>query len=213
MPYNFSSPCERVIKQQKRIVRWALFHVFCMIALAAGMYYTYRYMHHPDRVILQDQSGSLYRGRSGPVLCRELAEDTARRAVDAFLNRGFEYDNREKCEAIFGRTAQKSLFDLIARSRDEFEEQRIRQFPEIEKITVRPAGEDNQCLVWVEGILHRAGIYMDMPYYQKLEYVLGLRLAMSEELEKFPLRVLRMTYEERSIYDSKPQSPKKGEGK
>ena len=46
---------------------------------------------------------------------------------------------------------------------------------------------------------------MDMPYYQKLEYVLGLRLAMSEELEKFPLRVLKMTYEERSLYDGKVQ--------
>lgn len=203
---------EKVRKDQNRIVFWAIFHLFCLICLVAGLYYTCQYMHHPDRVIIQDRSGSLYRGYTGPILCRESAEDAARRAVNAFLNRSYEHNNREMCEAIFGKTAQKALFNLIAETRDEFEEQKVRQFPEITKMTIRPA-EDEQCLVWVEGTLHRTGIYMDMPYYQKLEYVLGLRLAQSKELVKFPLRVLRMTYEERSIYDSKPQSPKKGDGK
>ena len=46
---------------------------------------------------------------------------------------------------------------------------------------------------------------MEMPYYQKLEYTLGLRLMQSDDPENFPLRVLRMTYQERSIYDSKPK--------
>ena len=79
------------------------------------------------------------------------------------------------------------------------------QMPEITRITVRDAEEDRQCLVWVEGFLYRAGVYMEMPYYQKLEYTLGLRLMQSDDPETFPLRVLRMTYQERSIYDSKPK--------
>ena len=77
------------------------------------------------------------------------------------------------------------------------------------RITVLPAEESRQCLVWVEGILHRSGIYMEMPYYQKLEYTLGLRLMQSDDPEKFPLRVLRMTYQERSVYDSKKKEPSK----
>ena len=46
------------------------------------------------------------------------------------------------------------------------------------------------------------GIYMKMPYSQKLEFTLGLRLVRSTEQRSFPLRVLRMAYEERSIYEN-----------
>ena len=203
------TPWQKVARQQNRIILLSMFHIVCLISLGIGLYYTAQFMRHPDRVIIQDQSGSLYRGRTGPVLCSETAEDIARRAVMAFLDRSFEHDNRALCEAVFGKSAQKSLFELINQSKDEFAEQKIRQFPEISRITVRKAAEDRQCLVWVEGFLHRAGIYMEMPYYQKLEYVLGLRLMQSDELDRFPLRVLRMTYQERSVYDSKKKEPSK----
>lgn len=203
------TPWQKVARQQTRIICWALFHIVCLICLAAGLYYTIQFMRHPDRVIIQDQSGSLYRGRTGPVICREVAEDTARRAAFAFLDRSYRHDNRAICEAIFGKSAQKSLFELINRSKDEFAEQKIRQMPEITRITVRDAAEDRQCLVWVEGILYRTGIYMEMPYFQKLEYLLGLRLMQSDDAEQFPLRVLRMTYQERSVYDSKKKEPSK----
>jgi hypothetical protein len=166
-------------------------------------------MCHPDFVLIQDKSGSLYRGRTGPLICRATAEDTARRAAFAFLDRSYRHDNRAMCEAIFGKTAQKSLFEIINGTKDEFSEQKIHQFPEIENMTVVPAEESDQCLVWVEGTLHRSGIYMEIPYRQKLEFVLGLRLMQSDEEEKFPLRVLRMNYRERSVYDSKPKEPPK----
>jgi hypothetical protein len=203
------TPWQKVARQQNRIIFWALFHIVCLICLAAGLYYTVQFMRHPDRVLIQDQSGSLYRGHTGPVICREVAEDTARRATFAFLDRSYRHDNRAICEAIFGKLAQKSLFELINRSKDEFAEQKIRQMPEITRITVRDAAEDRQCLVWVEGILYRTGIYMEMPYFQKLEYLLGLRLMQSDDAEQFPLRVLRMTYQERSVYDSKKKGPSK----
>ena len=203
------TPWQKVARQQTRIICWALFHIVCLICLTAGLYYTIQFMRHPDRVIIQDQSGSLYRGRTGPVICREVAEDTARRAAFAFLDRSYRHDNRAICEAIFGKSVQKSLFELINRSKDEFAEQKIRQMPEITRITVRDAAEDRQCLVWVEGILYRTGIYMEMPYFQKLEYLLGLRLMQSDDAEQFPLRVLRMTYQERSVYDSKKKEPSK----
>ena len=206
---RIKTPWEKIAKQQNRIILLSLFHIVCLISLGIGLYYTTEYMRHPDRVFIVDQSGSLYRGRTGPVICREVAEDTARRAAFAFLDRSYKHDNRAMCEAIFGKSAQKSLFELINRSKDEFAEQKIRQFPEITRITIRNAAEDRQCLVWVKGILHRAGIYMEMPYYQKREYTLGLRLMQSDDPEKFPLRVLRMTYQERSIYDSKTKEPGK----
>ena len=203
------TPWQKVARQQNRIIFWALFHIVCLICLAAGLYYTVQFMRHPDRIIIQDQSGSLYRGRTGPVICREVAEDTARRATFAFLDRSYSHDNIAMCEAIFGKSAQKSLFELINQSKDEFAEQKIRQMPEITRITVRDAAEDRQCLVWVEGILYRTGVYMEMIYFQKLEYSLGLRMMQSDDLDKFPLRVLRMSYEERSVYDSKKKEPAK----
>ena len=196
-------PCLAVLRQQNRIVFWALFHILCILCLAVGIHYIGEYMHHPDRIILMDRSGSLYYGHSGPVLSREVAEDMACRAAIAFLERSFEQENRELCEAVFGKTARKALFELVGRSRDEFTAQKIRQYPEISKLTVRPAPEPGQCLVWVEGVLHRTGIYMNMAYYRKLQYVLGLRLMRSASPEEFPLRVLRMTYEERALYDDR----------
>ena len=44
---------------------------------------------------------------------------------------------------------------------------------------------------------------MKMPYYQKLEFTLGLRLMRSGSLSEYPLRVLKMVYDEKSIYDNK----------
>ena len=203
------TPWEKVARQQTRIILLTVFHIVCAICLAAGLYYTVRFMRHPDFVLIQDKSGSLYRGRTGPLICRATAEDTAKRAAFAFLDRSYRHDNRAMCEAIFGKTAQKSLFEIINGTKDEFSEQKIRQFPEIENVTVVPAEESGQCLVWVEGTLHRSGIYMGIPYRQKLEFILGLRLMQSDEEEKFPLRVLRMNYRERSVYDSKPKEPPK----
>jgi hypothetical protein len=203
------TPWEKVARQQARIILLTVSHIVCVICLAAGLYYTVRFMHHPDFVLIQDKSGSLYRGRTGPLICRATAEDTARRATFAFLDRSYRHDNRAMCEAIFGKTAQKSLFEIVNGTKDEFSEQKIRQFPEIENVTVVPAEESGQCLVWVEGTLHRSGIYMEIPYRQKLEFVLGLRLMQSDEEEKFPLRVLRMNYRERSVYDSKVKEPPK----
>lgn len=206
---RITTPWKKVARLQNRIIFWALFHIVCLICLAAGLYYTIQFMRHPDQVIIEDQSGSLYRGRTGSVICREVAEDTARRATFAFLDRSYQHENRAMCEAIFGKSAQKSLFELIAKSKDEFAEQKIQQMPVISRITVRDAEEDRQCLVWVEGILHRSGIYMEMQYYQQLEYILGLRLMQSDDTDNFPLRVLRMNYQERSLYDSKPKGPQK----
>ena len=203
------TPWEKVARQQTRIILLTVFHIVCAICLAAGVYYTIRFMQHPDFVVIQDKSGSLYRGRTCPLICRATAEDTARRATFAFLDRSYKHDNKPMCEAIFGKTAQKSLFEIVNASKDEFSEQKIHQFPEIENMTVVPAEESDQCLVWVEGNLYRSGIYMDIPYRQKLEFVLGLRLMQSDEEEKFPLRVLRMNYRERSVYDSKVKEPSK----
>lgn len=199
------TPWQKVARQQKRIVLLSVLHIVCLICLLSGLYYTTELMLYPDQVLIQDQSGSLYRGHTGPLLCRETAEDMARRAAFAFLDRSYEHENREMCEAVFGKSAQKSLFERMAKSREEFAEQKIRQMPEISRITVLDAAEERQCLVWVEGILHRSGIYMEMPYYQQLKFVLGLRLMQSDDPEKFPLRVLRMSYEEHSVYDSKKQ--------
>ena len=44
---------------------------------------------------------------------------------------------------------------------------------------------------------------MNIPYYQKLEFTLGLRLMRSPDIQTHPLRVLRMIYEEQSVYDNK----------
>ena len=135
------TPWRKVAEEQNRIVLLSLFHIVCLTALGVGLHYTARYMRHPDRIILQDRSGSLYRGRTRPILCRQTAEDMARRAVFAFLDRSYAHENRAMCEAVFGKTAQKSLFELMAKSREEYAEQKIRQFPEILRMTVRPAEE------------------------------------------------------------------------
>lgn len=198
------SPAKQVIREQRSVIRWSLLHIATAVCLIVGVYYGCEYMRMPDRVIVVDEAGSIYRGNSENVLCKETAENIARRCAFAFLDRSFEHDHRQLCEALFGRSAQKSLSDIIRKSKDEFTEQKIRQLPEIRKVELLPLSDaPGQCLAFVYGTLHRTGVYMKIPYSQKLKFTLGLRLVRSPEEKAFPLRVLRMTYEEKSIFDNK----------
>lgn len=201
---SFSSPQKQVIREQRSVIRWSLLHIATAVCLIVGIYYGRAYIRMPDRVIVVDEAGSIYRGSSENVLCRETAENIARRCAFAFLDRSFEHDHWQLCEALFGRSAQKSLSDIIRKSKDEFREQKIRQLPEIRKVELLPlSDEPEQCLAFVYGTLHRTGVYMKIPYSQKLKFTLGLRLVRSPDEKAFPLRVLRMTYEEKSIFDNK----------
>lgn len=201
---SFSSPQKQVIREQRSVIRWSLLHIATAVCLIVGIYYGRAYIRMPDRVIVVDEAGSIYRGSSENVLCRETAENIARRCAFAFLDRSFEHDHRQLCEALFGRSAQKSLSDIIRKSKDEFREQKIRQLPEIRKVELLPlSDEPEQCLAFVYGTLHRTGVYMKIQYSQKLKFTLGLRLVRSPDEKAFPLRVLRMTYEEKSIFDNK----------
>ena len=198
------SPAKQVIREQRSVIRWSLLHIATAVCLIVGIYYGREYMRMPDRVIVVDEAGSIYHGSSENVLCRETAENIARRCVFAFLDRSFEHDHWQLCEALFGRSAQKSLSDIIRKSKDEFTEQKIRQLPEIRKVELLPLSDaPGQCLAFVYGTLHRTGVYMKIPYSQKLKFTLGLRLVRSPDEKTFPLRVLRMTYEEKSIFDNK----------
>ncbi len=201
---SFSFPQKQVIREQRSVIRWSLLHIATAVCLIVGIYYGRAYIRMPDRVIVVDEAGSIYRGSSENVLCRETAENIARRCVFAFLDRSFEHDHWQLCEALFGCSAQKSLSDIIRKSKDEFREQKIRQLPEIRKVELLPlSDEPEQCLAFVYGTLHRTGVYMKIPYSQKLKFTLGLRLVRSPDEKAFPLRVLRMTYEEKSIFDNK----------
>lgn len=201
---SFSSPQKQVIREQRSVIRWSLLHIATAVCLIVGIYYGRAYIRMPDRVIVVDETGSIYRGSSENVLCRETAENIARRCAFAFLDRSFEHDHWQLCEALFGRSAQKSLSDIIRKSKDEFREQKIRQLPEIRKVELLPLSDaPEQCLAFVYGTLHRTGVYMKIPYSQKLKFTLGLRLVRSPDEKAFPLRVLRMTYEEKSIFDNK----------
>ena len=201
---SFSSPQKQVIREQRSVIRWSLLHIATAVCLIVGIYYGRAYIRMPDRVIVVDEAGSIYRGSSENVLCRESAENIARRCAFAFLDRSFEHDHWQLCEALFGRSAQKSLSDIIRKSKDEFREQKIRQLPEIRKVELLPlSDEPEQYLAFVYGTLHRTGVYMKIPYSQKLKFTLGLRLVRSPDEKAFPLRVLRMTYEEKSIFDNK----------
>ena len=198
------SPTEQVGREQRSVIRWSLLHIATAVCLIVGIYYGREYMRMPDRVIVVDEAGSIYRGSSENVLCKETAENIARRCAFAFLDRSFEHDHWQLCEALFGRSAQKSLSDIIRKSKDEFTEQKIRQLPEIRKVELLPLSDaPGQCLAFVYGTLHRTGVYMKIPYSQKLKFTLGLRLVRSPDEKAFPLRVLRMTYEEKSIFDNK----------
>ena len=198
------SPAKQVLREQRSVIRWSLLHIAMAVCLIVGIYYGREYMRMPDRVIVVDEAGSIYRGSSENVLCKETAENIARRCAFAVLDRSFEHDHWQLCEALFGRSAQKSLSDIIRKSKDEFTEQKIRQLPEIRKVELLPLSDaPGQCLAFVYGTLHRTGVYMKIPYSQKLKFTLGLRLVRSPDEKAFPLRVLRMTYEEKSIFDNK----------
>ena len=198
------SPAKQVIREQRSVIRWSLLHIATAVCLIVGIYYGREYMRMPDRVIVVDEAGSIYRGSSENVLCKETAENIARRCAFAFLDRSFEHDHWQLCEALFGRSAQKALSDIIRKSKDEFTEQKIRQLPEIRKVELLPLSDaPGQCLAFVYGTLHRTGVYMKIPYSQKLKFTLGLRLVRSPDEKAFPLRVLRITYEEKSIFDNK----------
>lgn len=193
----------KVANEQQNVIFWSLMHVFTVVGFFTGLYYCREYMMMPDRVVIMDKGGNLFQGTSRDVICRDTVHNIAERAAMAFLDRSFEHNNQKTCEALFGKTAQKSLRDIISRSSNEFTEQKIRQTPVIKEIEITSAGEPDQCLAFVSGILHRTGIYMNIPYYQELEFTLGLRLMRSPDIKTYPLRVLRMVYGEKSIYDNK----------
>ncbi len=201
-------PQQIVAWEQHWIVVWSLLHIVTVLCLVLGIYFCRDYMLLPDRVIIMDDAGNLYYGTSGKVICTATANDIASRAAVAFLERSFEQDHQKACEAIFGRSAQKSLSGIVSETKEEFNGQKIRQFPVIEKIELIPATEPDQCLAFVSGTLHRTGIYLNLPYYQKLGFNLGLRLMRSPDIKTYPLRVLRMRYEERSIFDNKKEKEK-----
>ena len=201
--YLLHSPTQTVSMEQKYIILWGVLHITTAICLVLGIYYAKEYMHMPDDVTICDFAKNLYRGKSCNVLCQATAEDITRKATMAFLTRNGEDYQQQALKALFGRTAQKSLQTLIRNSQTEFKEQNIRQIPVIKKIRIVNAPEKDQFLAFAEGILHRTGVYMEIPYRQKLKFVLGLRLVRSGSLSEYPLRVLRMTYYEKSIYDNK----------
>ena len=197
------SPVQTVRTEQNYIILWGVLHIATAICLVLGIYYTKEYMHMPDDVTICDLAKNLYRGKSCNVSCQATAEDIARKATMAFLTRNGESYQHQTLKALFGRTAQKSLQTLIRNSQTEFKEQNIRQIPVIKNIRIVDAPEKDQYLAFAEGMLHRTGVYMEMPYRQKLKFVLGLRLVRSGSLSEYPLRVLRMAYYEKSIYDNK----------
>lgn len=200
-----------VAQEQRRVIARSLLHILTLVCFLTGIYFCREYMLMPDRVIIMDDAGNLYRGSSRHVLCRETAEDIARRSTSAFLNRSFKQDNKASCEALFGRSAQKSVENILSETRDEFEDQKIRQASVIENIEIVEASEPDQCLAFVSGTLHRTGVYLSIPYYQKLEFNLGLRLMRSPDSRTYPLRVLKMTYDEKSVYDNKKERNERNE--
>ncbi|MBN2642942.1 MAG: hypothetical protein JXR78_14925 [Victivallales bacterium] len=195
-------PQQTVAREQRGIVCWSIMHVITTVCLIAGMYFSREYMLLPDRAIIVDNAGNIYYGSSCAVVSEVVAKDIAIRATMAFLERSFEHDSHAAREALFGRSAQKSLRSIIQASRDEFNEQKIRQVPVVEEVELSGAGNSNQCLVFVRGTLHRTGTYMNLSYYRQLEFTLGLRLMRSPDINSYPLRVLRMRYEEKSIFNN-----------
>ena len=90
--------------EQKWIIFWSLLHIATLVCFVLGIYYTKEYMLMPDRVIICDQAGNLYRGKSCNVLCQATAEDIARKSAMAFLTRNGEHSNQQALEALFGRS-------------------------------------------------------------------------------------------------------------
>ncbi len=201
---SFSQVSKNVSQEQQKVIIWSLLHIATLFCLVLGIFYGQEYMKMPDKVVIVDNAGNIYRGYSNNVICHKTVEDTAKRCAFAFLDRSYEHSYNQLCEALFGRTAQKSLQSIIRKSENEFTSQKIRQIPIIEKVEILPLkSTPGQCLAFVHGKLYRTGIYMRIPYSQKLNFSLGLRLIRSPKEKDFPLRVLRMTYEENSIYDNK----------
>ncbi len=201
---KYSAPHIQVAREQRHVVAWSILHIITVMCLILGGYYGYKYMTMPDNILLADELGNIYCGTSGEIVCRENAENIARKCAVAFLDRSYKHDYWQLCEALFGRSAQKSLREILVRSTAEFDDQKIRQVPEILKVELNMSEQaKGQCLAFVSGMLYRTGIYMNIPYSQKLEFTLGMRLIRSPDEKTFPLRVLRVQYEERSIYDDK----------
>ena len=73
------------------MIRWSLLHIATAVCLIVGIYYGREYMRMPDRVIVMDEAGSIYRGSSENVLCKETAENIARRCAFAFLDRRLRF--------------------------------------------------------------------------------------------------------------------------
>ena len=74
-----NSPAKQVLREQRSVIRWSLLHIATAVCLIVGIYYGREYMRMPDRVIVVDEAGSIYRGSSENVLCKETAENIAQR--------------------------------------------------------------------------------------------------------------------------------------
>jgi hypothetical protein len=165
-----------------------------------------------DNIIIQDSSGTLQRGFSKSLNAKEVIGETAIRSARILLtySENETSDNEIKLQSILGKSAKKQAEELLAPWRKKFNEFQLNQIPQITNIIIDNNQPDNQAVSYVFGFLHRKGFYLGMPYYQKLSFKLGMRLARTKSNEEYPYKVLKFVYHEKSLFNNNIQNSRKG---
>lgn len=198
--------CLKQAKYQKMTVIFAFLHLCCIFSFIAGLYGIKLYMNSPNKVIIQNNCGTVQRGYITTLNTKEIYLETAIRSTLAMLsyNPLESFEDEQKLNSILGKTAKKQFFEFLSTFDKKFKELKITQYVQINDIAIKKTSNKDQVLVYVFGILHRTGYYHEILNYQKLNFTLGLRLARNNKITEYPYKVLRFIYKEKSIYQDTP---------
>lgn len=191
---------EYIKHQNQRIAFWLCYNLLCYVCFGIGIYYAYEFMKMQDRVIVVNVDGSTGIGYSAPVATKKLEEDIAIKAAYIFFNRSHNYFKKELAQAVFGKTAYEQLEKYIKEEKDFFEARQIVQFIKIEKIVLTQ--EYNTAVVRISGKVFRFGNYLGLEYEQVLDVKFGVRLVLTNDMTKLPMRVFKLNYTFEEIYET-----------
>lgn len=190
----------QVCLERRQLAGWYGWHSAVMTLGVLSLFFSVEFMRMSDRVWVFGQDDTLYLGISAPVDSDRVLRDVALRAVFALLQRRYDYTNDRALQFIFDKRGYGQARSHLDSYTEIFQERELRQEVTIQTVEYQPEGSG--WIVLIQGILDRNGRYFGLPYHQRRDFALMLRLLRSETEFELPFRVNGMRYFEQEATDA-----------
>ncbi len=183
-----------VNRERNLISLWLIYHLMVFITIGMNVFFAYKYMLMPDRVLVLGRDRNIYIGNSAPVESGLVLEDVALRAAYAVLARRYDDRNERALEMVFTKRGRGQAKSYLSSTHEMFKERRL--FQEIDSCEVQYSWNDGQYFALVKGVLRRNGMYFGHSYTQMRDFALMMRLERSANDNELPFKVAGMKFYE-----------------